>query len=136
MANNIVVEKPEKRRHADNSRFPLSVVSLGQLSGDAQFKDMYVRVGIDGRLFYAEGFEDETYVDLFELREFKSIRVQSKGIDSDEGGPLKTGEKYLHTIGRTKQVFEATPTAVIASCVKEEDGTPKIFSVFRRSARP
>lgn len=135
MANNIVVEKPEKRRHADNSRFPLSVVSLGQLSGDAQFKDMYVRVGVDGRLFYAEGFEDETYVDLFELRESKSIRVQSKGIDSDEGGPLKTGEKYLHTIGRTKQIFGATPAAVIASCVKEEDGAPKIFPVFRRSAR-
>jgi len=83
----------------------------------------------------ANATDAEVVIDLFELREFKSVRVQSKGIDSDEGGPLKTGEKYLHTIGRTKQVFGTTPAAVIVSCVKEEDGTPKIFPVFRRSAR-
>ncbi len=49
---------------------------------------------------------------------------------------MKTGEKYLHTIGRTKQVFGATPADVVESCIKEEDGTAKIFSVFRRTARP
>ena len=136
MVRHIVVEKSEKRRHADNPRFPLAVVSLGRLSGDPLFKDFYVRVGLDGRIFYADGFEDGTYVDLFELRQAKAIRVQSTGLDHGDQGPLKTGEKYLHSVGRTQQIFGATTEEVVASCLKEEDGRPKVFSVFRRKARP
>jgi hypothetical protein len=44
---------------------------------------------------------------------------------------LKTGEKYLYTVGRTNQVFSATPAEVIDGCVRDDEGKIKLFPAFR-----
>lgn len=123
----------EKRRHAMRPRMPISVVSLGKLSGNTEFNSYYVRVGTDGKLLYVEGYEDGLHLDLMELREYTQVRMQASGQSSDQEGdePLQTGEKYLYTIGRTDQAFAAHIGEAIDSCVREEDGTIKIFPIFR-----
>ena len=123
----------EKRRHASRPRMPISVVSLGKLSGNDEFNPYYARVGADGKLLYVEGYEDDMHLDLMELREYTQVRMQASGQSGDQEGdePLQTGEKYLYTIGRTDQAFAAHTGEVIDSCVREEDGTIKIFPIFR-----
>jgi hypothetical protein len=123
----------EKRRHAMRPRMPISVVSLGKLSGNTEFNSYYVRVGTDGKLLYVEGYEDGLHLDLMELREYTQVRMQASGQSGDQEGdePLQTGEKYLYTIGRTDQAFAAHIGEAIDSCVREEDGTIKIFPIFR-----
>ncbi len=128
----------EKRRHAMRPRMPISVVSLGKLSGNSEFNSYYVRVGVDGKLLYVEGYEDDMHLDLMELREYTQVRMQASGQSGDQEGdePLQTGEKYLYTIGRTDQAFAAHIGEVVDSCVRNEDGTIKIFPIFRpKSAR-
>lgn len=132
MAGSFVLQ-PEKRRHSAPPRLPLSVISLDKVCGDPQFKDLYIRVGVDGRILYVEGFEDDTHVDLFELREYKPMRMQGSATKTGEESsePLQTGEHYLYTVGRTDQIFAPTPAALLDSCVREEDGSIKVFPVFR-----
>jgi hypothetical protein len=123
----------EKRRHAMRPRMPISVVSLGKLSGNEEFKPYYARVGVDGKLLYVEGYEDGMHLDLMELREYTQMRMQASGQSGDQEGddPLQTGENYLYTIGRTDQAFAAHASEVVESSVREEDGTIKIFPIFR-----
>ena len=47
-------------------------------------------------------------------------------VDSE---PLQTGEKYLFTMGRTQDFFGAS--AILAGCVRDDDGEIKIFPIFR-----
>ena len=58
---------------------------------------------------------------------------------SNTGGereePLQAGEKYLYTLGRTKQIFAATPEELRESCIREEDGEIKVFPLFRAITR-
>ncbi|MFT5376835.1 MAG: hypothetical protein ACI906_003673 [Candidatus Latescibacterota bacterium] len=123
----------EKRRHAMRPRMPISVVSLGKLSGNEEFNPYYARVGVDGKLLYVEGYEDGMHLDLMELREYTQVRMQASGQSGDQEGddPLQTGENYLYTIGRTDQAFAAHASEVVESSVREEDGTIKIFPIFR-----
>ncbi len=125
--------QPEKRRHAARPRLSISVVSVGALSGHSALSAYYVRVGTDGKLLYVEGYEDGQYLDLLELRAFAQMRMQANHQlgDVEEGEPLQTGEKYLHTVGRTSQLFAASPEELLASCVHDDDGNTRIFPIFR-----
>ena len=72
-------------------------------------------------------------VDLFEIREYKPVRIASaakKEAEAEGKEQLQTGRKYLYTVGRTKQLFGDMPADVINSCVRGEDGGPKVFPAF------
>ena len=43
--------------------------------------------------------------------------------------PLQTAEKYLFTMGRTQDFFGAN--AILAGCVRDDDGETKKISIFR-----
>ena len=125
--------EPERRRHQERAGIALAVVSLDKVSGNANLKDLYVRVSEEGQIHYVENFEDGTYVDLFELREYKPVRLASaakKKAEEQGTEQLQTGRKYLSTLGRTNQLFADMPADIINSCVRGEDGGPKMFPAF------
>ena len=124
--------QPEKKRHSERPRIALSVISLDKVSGNTLLKDLFVRVGVGGRIFFVDGFQGGNFVDLFELREYTPVRIQSN-TGAVEG--LQTGEKYLYTVGRTNRIFAATPEEVMSTCIREEDESIKVFPVFRASTR-
>ena len=95
--------KPEKRRHQDNARIASSVVSLDKVVGNANLKELYVRVSEDGQMHYVEDYETEA---------------------------LQAGRKYLYTVGRTNRLFGDSPSELINGCVKADDGTTKVFIAF------
>ncbi len=53
------------------------MVSLDKVVGNANLKELYVRVSEDGQMHYVEDYEDGTFVDLFALREYKPARLAS-----------------------------------------------------------
>jgi hypothetical protein len=125
--------KPEKRRHQDDARFALSVVSLDKVSGNANLKDLYVRVSADGQMDYVDDYEDGTFVDLFELREYKPARLASaakKEAEAKDTQALQTGRKYLCTVGRTNRLFGDAPADVINGCVRDDEGVTTVFPAF------
>ena len=123
--------QPEKKRHQDNPRLTISVVGLDKISGNLNLKELYVRVQENGQILYIEDFEDGSYVDLFEMREYKPTRIharaQEKAAEKDTE-ELQTGRKYLFTVGRTNRLFGQAPGEVVDSCFRGEDGNIKIFS--------
>jgi len=126
------VFEPERRRHSARPRIQITVVSLENLTGNTAVRDLYLRVDADGELLYVEGYEDGSYIDLLELREYTDARIQAVNEGSEFGAePLQTGEKYLFTVGRTQSFFAADPSATIASCVRDEEGEIRIFPIFR-----
>ncbi len=126
------VLKPEHRRHATRPRMPITVVSLEKLTANAELRHPSERVTANGTVLYIEGYEDGTYTDLLELREYTQVRMQASNEGGEEGSdPLQTGEKYLYTLGRTQDFFGANASAIIAKCVRDEDGEMKIFPTFR-----
>jgi len=129
----VLVMRPERKRHVDNSRFPIAVAGLDKISGNPNLKDLFVRVQEDGRLLYIEGYEDDTYLDLFEVREYKPMRMQGNAQQkaAEEGtDALQTGHQYLYTAGRTNNLFGKAPGEIINTCVRKEDGSIQIFPVF------
>ncbi len=107
---------PADRRHQENPRFPLEVVSLGKLNQDGNLKNLFVRLRQDGQIYFVEDFEDGTYVNLFELREYPPSRVHANAQkkEAEEGeAELQTGRKYLFTVGRTNQLFGSSPNDVL-----------------------
>ena len=125
--------KPEKRRHQDNARLALSVVSLDKVSGNANLKDLYVRVSDDGQMHYVDDYEDGTFVDLFELREYKPARLASaakKEAEANDTEALQTGRKYLCTVGRTNRLIGEAPADIINGCVRDDAGATKVFPAF------
>jgi hypothetical protein len=125
--------KPERRRHQDNARISLSVVSLDKVAGNANLKDLWVRVHDDGQLYYVEDYEDGSYIDLFELREYKPARLASaakKEAAEKDTEALQTGRKYLYSVGRTNSIFGTSPADVINSCVRDDEGSTKVFAAF------
>ena len=76
----IVAFKPETKRHVENAEIPLLVVGLDKVCVNTAFVNYFVRVREDGNIVYLQGFEDGTYVDLFELREYKGMQTFSKEI--------------------------------------------------------
>ena len=105
-------------------------MGLDKINNDQNFNELYVRLGDDGRVLFAKDYEDGTYADLFELREYKPSRVhsnqQKRAAESGEA-ELQTGRKYLFSVGRTNKLHGESPSAVINSCVRSEDGNPKVF---------
>jgi hypothetical protein len=88
----VLVMRPERKRHVDNSRFPIAVAGLDKISGNPNLKDLFVRVQEDGRLLYIEGYEDDTYLDIFELRKYKPMRMQGNAQQkaAEEGIPTRS----------------------------------------------
>ncbi|MFP6643570.1 MAG: hypothetical protein VCF24_08420 [Candidatus Latescibacterota bacterium] len=129
--------QPERRRHQDNPRLGLTVVSLDKVAGNANLKDLYVRVHEDGQLLYVEDFEDGKWLDLFQLREYKPARIATaakKKADEEDTEMLQTGRKYMCTVGRAKQLFGESAAEVINGCFRGDDGETKIFDVLHLSA--
>ena len=127
------VLRPEKKRHHENPRLGLAVVGLDKICGDPNFKDLYIRVDEDGKVIYHDDFEDGSYVDLFELREYKPSRVHARAKEQavqSDAEELQTGSKYLYTVGCTNQFFGKSPSDVINSCIRSEDGSLNVFPVF------
>ena len=125
--------QPEKRRHQEKPAMALSVVSLDKVSGNANLKDLYVRLREDGEINFVADYEDGSYVDLFELREYKPARIATaaKKKAAEEGTKsLQTGRKYLYTLGRTNRLFGDGPADIINSCVRDENSGPKMFVSF------
>jgi len=126
------VLKPEPRRHAARPRMPIAVVSLEKLTANAELRHLYLRVTADGTVLYVEGYEDGTYTDLLELRAYTQVRVQASNASGEAGSdPLQTGGKYLYNLGRTQDFFGANASAIIAKCVRDEEGEIQIFPIFR-----
>ena len=129
--------QPERRRHQDNPRLGLTVVSLYKVAGNANLKDLYVRVHEDGHLLYVEDFEDGKWLDLFQLHEYKPARLATaakKKADEEDTEMLQTGRKYLCTVGRAKKLFGESAAEVSNGCFCGDDGETKIFDVFSTSA--
>ena len=124
------VFQPEKRRHQENPGLALGVVSLDKVTGNTNLKELYVRVGDDGHVRYVDVFRDGSYVDLFELREYKPVRMsqaQKKKADAGGDAPLQPGRKYLYSVGRTNQLFGEIPADVVNGCIRGDDGGVKLF---------
>ena len=88
--------QPERKRHQEKPSMAFSVVSLDKLSGNANLKELYIRVRDDGQIYYVENFEDGSFVDLFDLREYKPARMATaakKKAESEETETLQTGRK-------------------------------------------
>jgi hypothetical protein len=81
---------------------PIAVVSLEKLTANAELRHLYLWVTADGTVLYVEGYEDGTYTDLLELRAYTQVRVQA-----------------------------SNASAIIAKCVRDEDGEIQIFPIFR-----
>jgi hypothetical protein len=123
----------DKRRHQENTRFPLEVISLGKLNQNGNLKDLFVRLDENGQIDFIENFEDGTYVDLFELREYTPSRVHANAQkkEAEEGeSELQKGRKYLFTVGRTNQLFGSSPNEILEHCLKKDNGAPAIYPVF------
>ena len=132
MVSSFVVT-PEMRRHQEQAKFALAVVSLDKISGTGSLRDFYVRVRDDGRIAYLEDFADGSYVDLFELRAYQPSRVHhaaKKKATEGQAEELQKGRKYLFTVGRTNRLFGESPSDLINGCVRSKEGGPKIFRVF------
>ena len=84
---------------------PITVASLAKLTGNADVHQLYVRVGTDGKVLYVEGYEDGTYADLMELRDYSRVRMQT--FNEGEGA-----------------------SAILAGCVRHDDGEIKFFPSF------
>ena len=90
----------ENRRHQEKPSFALSVVSLEKVSENPNLREYYVRVDDKGQLATVDGYEDGSFVDLFEMREYKPSRVHAaakKKADAEGTEELQTGKEVpLH----------------------------------------
>ena len=123
----------DNRRHQENPRLRLAVIGLDKLNQDGNLKDLFVRLRDDGRIAFVENFEDGTYVDLFELREYTPSRVHANAQKkaTEEGkSELQKGRKYLFTVGRTNHLFGSSPNEILGHCLKKDNGAPAIYPVF------
>lgn len=123
----------EKKRHQEKPAVAFAVVSLDKVSGNGNLKDLYVRLKEDGEINFVDDYEDGSFVDLFELREYKPARLATaakKKADAEGTEALQTGRKYLYTLGRTNKLFGDAPADIINSCVRDENGGPKVFVSF------
>lgn len=128
-----LVLTPEMRRHQEKPNIALAVASLEKVSGNPALASYYVRLRQDGQIAYLETFEDGTYVDLFELRDYKPARMHhaAKKEAVEEGiEELQGGRKYLFTVGRTNRLFGENPSDLINGCIRAAEGGPKVFAVF------
>jgi hypothetical protein len=125
-----VVVASDPRRHQEMPRIPLPVASLDKITGNSALRDLYVRVGGDGKIAYVPGYENGAYVDVYELREYTPSRVHAaaKGrAKTEKTEELQTGRKYLFSVGRTNSLFAANHSALLDGCVRAAEGGPMVF---------
>lgn len=129
----IVAFKPETKRHVENAEIPLLVVGLDKVCNNSAFVKYFIRVREDGNIVYLQGFEDGTYVDLFELREYKDMQTFSEMQDKKkkkQAEMLQPGHKYLFTVARINRLSGTTNGELLSTAVLNDKGNPKIFPVF------
>ncbi len=129
-----LVFEGQNRRHQEKPSAPLSVVSLEKVSENQNLREFYVRVDQNGQLLPVDGFEDGSFVDLFQMREYTPSRVHAaakKKAEAEGTEELQTGRKYLCTVGRTNRLFCASPSELLNGCVRADGGGPKVFKVFK-----
>ena len=129
-----LVFEGQNRRHQEKPSAALFVVSLEKVSENPNLREFYVRVDENGRLLTVDGFEDGSFVDLFQMREYTPSRVHAaakKKAEAEGTEELQTGRKYLCTVGRTNQLFCASPSELLNGCIRADGGGPKVFKVFR-----
>lgn len=129
----IVAFKPETKRHVENAEIPLLVVGLDKVCVNTAFVNYFVRVREDGNIVYLQGFEDGTYVDLFELREYKDMQTFSEMQDKKkkkQAEMLQPGHKYLFTVARINRLSGTTNGELLSTAVLNDEGNPKSFPVF------
>jgi hypothetical protein len=110
------------------------VVSLERVAENPNLREFYVRVDENGSLLTVDGFEDGSFLDLFEMREYKPSRVHAaakKKAEAEGTEVLQTGRKYLFTVGRTNELFCDSPSELLNGCVRADGGGPKVFKVFK-----
>ena len=125
--------QPVRRRHQERPGLALAVVSLDKISGNANLKDLFVRASEDGQILFVEEYEDGSFVDLLELREYKPVRLVAaakKQAEQEDMEQLVSGRKYLYTVGRTSQLFGDMPADIVNSCLRDEEGGSKLFPAF------
>ncbi len=49
---------------------PIAAASLQKVTGDAHVGDLYLRVSVDGQALNVEGYEDSSFIDSLEMREY------------------------------------------------------------------
>ncbi len=129
-----LVFEGENRRHTEKPSVTLAVVSLEKVAENPNLREFYVRVSENGNLMTVDGFEDGSFSDLFEMREYKPSRVHAaakKKAEAEGTEVLQTGRKYLFTVGRTNKLFCASPSELLNGCIRADGGGPKVFKVFR-----
>jgi hypothetical protein len=129
----IIAFKPETKRHVENAEVPLLVVGLDKVTGNTAFVNYFVRVREDGNIVYVQGFENGTYVDLFELREYKDMQMFTETQDKKkkkQAEMLQPGYKYLFTVARINRLAGSTNGELLSTAVLNDEGNPKIFPIF------
>ena len=129
-----LVFEGENRRHTEKPSVTLAVVSLEKVSENPNLREFYVRVSKNGSLLTVDSFDDGSFLDLFEMREYKPSRVHAaakKKAEAEGTEVLQTGRKYLFTVGRTNKLFCASPSELLNGCVRADGGGPKVFKVFK-----
>ena len=52
---------------------PIAAASLEKVTGDAHIGDVYLRVSFDGQALNVEGYEDSSFIDSLEMREYTQV---------------------------------------------------------------
>lgn len=129
----IIAFKPETKRHVENAEIPLLVVGLDKVTSNTAFVNYFVRVREDGNIVYVQGFGDGTFVDLYELREYKDMQMFSEMADKKKKKQvemLQPGHKYLFTVARINRLAGSTNGELLSTAVLNDEGNPKIFPTF------
>ncbi len=129
----IIAFKPETKRHVENAEIPLLVVGLDKVTSNTAFVNYFVRVREDGNIVYLAGYDDGSYVDLYELREYKDMQMFSEMQDKKkkkQAEMLQPGHKYLFTVARINRLAGTTNGELLSTAVLNDKGNPKIFPTF------
>ena len=103
---------------------PIAAASLKKVTGDAHVGDLYLRVSVDGQALNVEGYEDGSYIDSLEIREYTQVPMPSSGQGAEEGSDLlQTGEKYIMAWAIPKTSLEPMrqPCSIVGFATKTEN---------------
>ena len=116
----------EKRRPQERPQIALEVANLEKVCGNANLQNFYIRLRDDGRPLFVDGYEDNSFIDVYELREYKPVRMKLNAAKK-AAEQLQTGRKYLFGVGRTQNLWGQTPGQLSDSCKKRDDGSIEVF---------
>jgi len=124
--------KLETKRHVENAEIPLLVVGQDKVTNNTAFVNYSSKVREDGNITHVAGFGDDTYVDLYELREYKDMWMFSEMQDNmkQQAEMLQPGHKYLFTVARINRLPGTTNGELLSIAMRNDEGNPKIFPTF------